>query len=110
MGHLLASKPNQILAIDFTSLEPSSDGREHVLIMTDVFSKYTLAVPTRDQRATTVASVLVQESFYKLGVPARIHSDQGRKFWKCSDCSIVSSLWNSEDSYDPISSTGEWAV
>ncbi len=80
MGHLLASKPNQILAIDFTSLEPSSDGREHVLIMTDVFSKYTLAVPTRDQRATTVASVLVQEWFYKLGVPARIHSDQGRNF------------------------------
>ncbi|KAI2650559.1 Retrovirus-related Pol polyprotein [Labeo rohita] len=80
MGHLLASKPNQILAIDFTTLEPSSDGRENVLIMTDVFSKYTLAVPTRDQRATTVASVLVQEWFYKLGVPARIHSDQGRNF------------------------------
>lgn len=80
MGHLLASKPNQILAVDFTLLEPSSDGREHVLIMTDVFSKYTLAVPTRDQRATTVASVLVQEWFYKLGVPARIHSDQGRNF------------------------------
>ncbi|KAI2647670.1 Protein NYNRIN [Labeo rohita] len=80
MGHLLASKPNQILAIDFTTLEPSSDGRENVLIMTDVFSKYTLAVPTRDQRAITVASVLVQEWFYKLGVPARIHSDQGRNF------------------------------
>lgn len=48
--------------------------------MTDVFSKYTLAVPTRDQRATTVASVLVQEWFYKLGVPARLHSDQGRNF------------------------------
>uniref|UniRef100_A0A8C2FIK4 Gypsy retrotransposon integrase-like protein 1 n=1 Tax=Cyprinus carpio TaxID=7962 RepID=A0A8C2FIK4_CYPCA len=80
MGHLLASKPNQILAVDFTSLEPSSDGRESVLIMTDVFSKYTLAVPTRDQRATTVANVLVQEWFYKLGVPARLHSDQGRNF------------------------------
>ncbi|KAJ8401524.1 hypothetical protein AAFF_G00384430 [Aldrovandia affinis] len=55
MGHLLASKPNQILAIDFTLLEPSRDGREHVLVMTDVFSKYTQAVPTRDQRASTVA-------------------------------------------------------
>jgi len=28
MGHLTASKPNDILAIDFTVLEPASDGRE----------------------------------------------------------------------------------
>uniref|UniRef100_A0AAV2IXS5 Uncharacterized protein n=1 Tax=Knipowitschia caucasica TaxID=637954 RepID=A0AAV2IXS5_KNICA len=39
--------------------------------MTDVFSKYTLAVPTRDQRASTVAQVLISEWFAKLGVPAR---------------------------------------
>lgn len=80
MGHLLASRPNQILAIDFTLLDRSRDGREHVLIMTDVFSKFTQAVSTRDQRAPTVARVLVQEWFYKFGVPARIHSDQGRNF------------------------------
>uniref|UniRef100_A0A8C6TU90 Gypsy retrotransposon integrase-like protein 1 n=1 Tax=Neogobius melanostomus TaxID=47308 RepID=A0A8C6TU90_9GOBI len=80
MGHLLASRPNQILAIDFTVLEPSQNGMENVLVMTDVFSKYTQAVPTRDQRASTVAKVLVMEWFYRYGVPARIHSDQGRNF------------------------------
>ncbi|KAL7868535.1 hypothetical protein SRHO_G00099190 [Serrasalmus rhombeus] len=36
--------------------------------------------PTRDQRAPTVAQVLLREWFYKLGVPGRIHSDQGRSF------------------------------
>lgn len=80
MGHLLASRPNEILAIDFTVLEPSSSGLENVLVMTDVFTKYTLAVPTRDQRAETVAQVLVVEWFCKFGVPGRIHSDQGRNF------------------------------
>ncbi|VDH90674.1 Hypothetical predicted protein [Mytilus galloprovincialis] len=35
MSHLLASKPNEILAIDFTILEPASDGRENVLVITD---------------------------------------------------------------------------
>lgn len=80
MGHVLASKPNEILAMDYTVLEPTRNGVENVLVMTDVFSKYTLAIPTRDQRASTVAQVLVVEWFSKFGVPARIHSDQGRNF------------------------------
>ncbi len=80
MGHLLASRPNEILAIDFTVLEPSRSGVENVLVMTDVFSKYTLAVPTGDQRAETVAQTLVTEWFYRFGVPSRLHSDQGRNF------------------------------
>ncbi len=80
MGHLVAARPNQILAIDFTLLERSRDGQEQVLIMTDVFSKFTQAVPTYDQRASTVANVLVKEWFCRFGVPARIHSDQGRSF------------------------------
>lgn len=80
MGHLLASRPNEILAIDYTTLEPAQNGVENVLVMTDVFSKYTIAVPTRDQRAPTVARVLVSEWFFKFGVPARLHSDQGRNF------------------------------
>lgn len=88
MGHLLASQPNEILAVDFTFLEPAVDGREQVLIMTDVFSKFTQAVPTRDQKATTVASVLCWEWFFRFGVPARLHSDQGRSF----ESAIISQL------------------
>ncbi|KAL2098384.1 hypothetical protein ACEWY4_007591 [Coilia grayii] len=88
MGHLLASRPNEVLAVDFTSLEPSSSGVEDVLVMTDVFSKYSLAIPTHDQRASTVARVLVNEWFYKFGVPARIHSDQGR----CFEATLIQQL------------------
>ena len=80
MGHLLAMRPNDIVAMDFTVLEASSGGLENVLVMTDVFSKYTVAVPTRDQTAATVAQVLLNEWFFRFGVPSRIHSDQGRSF------------------------------
>lgn len=80
MGHMLAAEPNQVVAIDFTLLEPSQDGRELVIVMTDIFSKFTQAVPTQDHKAATVAEVLVREWFYRYGVPARLHSDQGRSF------------------------------
>lgn len=60
MGTLQASSPNEILAMDFSLLELSSDGRENVLVLTDVFTKYTLAIRTRDQCASTEADVLVR--------------------------------------------------
>ena len=44
------------------------------------FSKFTAAVPTKDQTAKTAASASIKECFFKYGVPQRIHSDQGRQF------------------------------
>ena len=61
-----------------------------VLIMTDVFTKYTQAFPAIDQKARTVARVLVKEWFVRFGVPRRLHSDQGRKF----ESEIVQELCN----------------
>ena len=74
MGHLLANKPL------FTLLETASNRRENVLTMTDAFSQFIVAIPTRDQKASTVARVLTQDWFYRYGVPRRIHSDQERHF------------------------------
>ena len=39
-----------------------------------------MAVATRNQRADTVARILVNEWFLVFGVPLRIHSDLGRNF------------------------------
>ena len=70
----------EILAIDFTLLEKSSSRFENVLVMSDVFTKYSIAVPTKDQTAKTVAKILQREWCNKLGIPTRIHSDQGKSF------------------------------
>ena len=54
-GSISATAPMETVAMDFTVLEPSSDGFENVLVVTDVFTKNAWATPTRDQRVVTVA-------------------------------------------------------
>ncbi|XP_062575362.1 uncharacterized protein LOC134237285 [Saccostrea cucullata] len=39
-----------------------------------------MAIPTKNQKASTVAKQLVYNWFYKTGIPSRLHSDQGRNF------------------------------
>ena len=104
-GHLSASRPLETLEIDFTMLERASNGMENVLIMTDVFSKYTLAVPTCDQTADTVAKTLVREWFAHYGVPRRIHSDQGRSFESATLQSLYK-LYNIDATHDQLPSRG----
>lgn len=75
--NLFASKPFQIFCLDFTFLKKNS---EIVGIISYVISKFTIAVPTKDQKATTDARALVEKWFNYFGVPRRLHSDPGRHF------------------------------
>ena len=58
----------------------SKDGKENVLVMTDAFFKFSVAVFMPNQQVKTVAKVLVDKSFYTYGIPSRIDSDQGKSF------------------------------
>lgn len=63
-GNQLASKPFEVVALDFTLLEKDSRGYENVLVITVVFTKFTIAVPTRDQKSSIVARALVEQWFF----------------------------------------------
>ena len=67
-----------LLCIDFMWVDPSKDGKENVPVMTDAFSKFSMAIVMPNQQAKTVAKALVDKWFYTDGIPSRIHSDQGR--------------------------------
>ena len=87
-GTLTANQPLELLCIDFTKADPSKGGKENILILTDAFSKFSQAFVTSSQKAIIVAKLLVEKWFSVFGVPAWIHSDQGRSF----DNEIISHL------------------
>ena len=76
-GSLLATRPLEIVAIDFTILERASSGHENVLIVTDVFSKFTQAYPTLDQKAKSVVKVITEKWFYTYGPNDSIQTKVG---------------------------------
>ena len=80
LGNLIANNPLGLLCIDFTKVDPSHTGKENVLVMTDAFTKFSQAIVTPNQKALIVAKVLVDKWFHVYGIPARIHSDQGKSF------------------------------
>lgn len=51
-----------------------------MLVVTEHYTRYAQAFPTKDQKALTVAKVLFEKFLMRYGLPARIHSDQGRDF------------------------------
>ena len=111
LGRLMGAQPLGVVAMDFTMLEPSSDGRENVLVITDdVFNKFTIAVPTRNQRVVTVANVLVKEWFNRYGVPQRLHSDNGRNFLVCHHTRVGKNIRHQAFVYHTLSSGRERPV
>ena len=79
-GSLVAHQPLELLCIDFTKADVTKGGKENILVLMDAFSKYSQAFVTSNQKALTVAKLLVDKWFSIYGIPSRIHSNQGRSF------------------------------
>ena len=71
-------------------MEPAQNRRENVLVLMDMFTKFTVAVPTRNQTVETTANILVKEWFQKYRVPQCLHSDHGCNF----ESAVISELCN----------------
>lgn len=78
--NIQTTRPLELLCMDFLSLEPDRSNFKDILVITDHFTKYAVAIPTANQKARTVAQALWDNFIVHYGFPERLHSDQGRYF------------------------------
>lgn len=78
---LEVSEPFTFWAVDYMGPLPETNrGNKHILVLMDHFTKWCEAFPTADQKASTVAKILVDRVFSRFGPPVVLHSDQGANF------------------------------
>ena len=75
------NEPFVFWSMDYMGPLPETGrGNEHPLVITDHLTKRCEAFTTKDQKASTLAEILVSHVFSRFGPPATIDSDQGRNF------------------------------
>ena len=77
---ITSSQPMEVVCMDFLGLETSVGGYNSILVLTDHFTRFAMAVPTKNQTALTAAKCLVSLFVQHYGLPLRLHSDQGSSF------------------------------
>ena len=82
---MMVTAPLQLVHLDFTSFEMTTDLNEspkveHVLVIVDHFMRYTRAYVTKDQKASTAVKTLYKGFVFIFGAPKRILMDQGEAF------------------------------
>ena len=89
-GSLVANNLLDLLCIDFLKVDPSKDGKENILVLTDAFTKFSQAFVMNNQKALTIAKILVSKWFCIYGIPAHINCDKGQSF----ENAIISKLYS----------------
>ena len=81
LGRFIVGEPMERIAMDILGPLPiTEEGNRYVLVIMDLFTKWTEAYPLKDQEARTVATVFVNEFITRYGTPLQVLTDQGTNF------------------------------
>jgi len=73
--------PFQQVAVDIMGPYPrSSNGKTHLLVVTDIFSRWVEAFPMGQPTATKILQTIEKEVFHRFGYPEKLLSDNGSQF------------------------------
>ena len=74
------TKPLELVHLDYLQLEPSKGNIENVLVITDHYTRFSQAYPSKTQTAQATAKLLWDNFIIHYGWPEKFFSDQGRNF------------------------------
>ena len=78
LGTISSKHPFDKISWDIMGPLPlTTQGNKYVLVVTDLFSKWTEAFPLKTTDSETLATVLINEVICRYGMPSSLHSDQG---------------------------------
>lgn len=81
LGDMRTGAPLDRISIDLVGQLPETvRGNQHILVLTDHFSKWPEAYSVPEQTASTYANIVCREFITKFGCPLSIHTNQGRCF------------------------------
>ena len=80
LHNIEATQPLEFIHLDYLQIEPSKGNIENVLIVTDLFTRYAQAYPSKTQTALATAKLLWNNFIIQYGFPNKIISDQGSNF------------------------------
>ena len=81
MQKFVVGSPMERVTTDIMGpLDKTTSGNKYILVVTDVFTKWTEAYAISNIEARTVAKKIVEEWVCRYGAPRVLHSDQGRQY------------------------------
>ena len=115
---IIATAPLDLVPIDFTSIKVSRDDNLHttpivvpILVITDHFTRHSMAFVTKNQKASTVTKKLYKNYICIFGAPARLHSNQRANFTStviAELCSLFGIQKSKTTPYCPPRVMGKW--
>lgn len=60
----------QLVCLDYLTLEPCKGGINNILVITDHYTRFTMAIPTKNQTAKTTVESLFNNFIIHYGLPA----------------------------------------
>ncbi|GKT18413.1 gag-pol fusion protein, partial [Aduncisulcus paluster] len=81
MRDTTVSYPFDVVAVDTVGpIVPSDSGYRYLVVMVDMFTRWTEIVPTKTKGAVDVAQAIIDGVFGRFGVPKCIQSDRGTEY------------------------------